>query len=148
MNKALEFLKQQIGKEASLSPSPLMRWLNPILLEVDEGKISMKYTVRKEMTNPIGILHGGISAAIIDDTIGAALSSFGEAHFYSTINNTIDYFSAAKENESIIANAFILKKGRQLAHAQCEIWLEDKSRMIARGQSNLLKTEIAKTPVL
>ena len=144
MNKALEFLKLQIGKEAIHSPSPLMRWMNPIILSVEEGKLSFQYTIRKEMTNPLGAIHGGISAAIIDDMIGAALYSFGEEHYYSTINNSIDYFSPALENEIIIADSMILKKGRQLVNAQCEIWNSDRSRMLAKGCSNLIKTSIKK----
>jgi len=144
MNKTVEFLKQQIGKEANLSPSPLMRWLNPILLSVDEGRMSLQYTVRHEMTNPIGTLHGGISAAIIDDAIGAAVFSLGENHFYSTINIAIDYFGKAIENETIIAETRVIKKGKQLINAQCEIWNADKSRMLVKGYSNLLKTEILK----
>ncbi|HTF02824.1 MAG TPA: PaaI family thioesterase [Bacteroidia bacterium] len=144
MNDTLEFLTAQIGKEATLSPSPVMRWLNPTLLSVGEGKITFQYRVRNEMTNPIGTLHGGISAAIIDDAIGAAVYTFGESHFYSTINNAIDYFGAAIENDIVIAEASVLKKGRQLVNAQCEIWNADKSRMLVKGYSNLLKTEIKK----
>lgn len=142
MNQAIEFLKQQIGKESALSPSPLMRWLNPVILEVEEGHLAFQYKIRKEMTNPLGGIHGGISAAIIDDAIGATMFSFGEPYFYSTINNSIDYFSPAKENEIIIAETTVLKKGRQLANVQCEIWNADRSRLIAKGYSNLIKTEI------
>jgi acyl-coenzyme A thioesterase 13 len=142
MNKAIEFLQQQIGKEAKDSPSPLMRWLNPVMLSVEEGKISLQYSVRKEMTNPIGTLHGGATAAIIDDAIGATLFSFGEPYFYSTIHLSIDYYSPALEGELIIAETSIIKKGKQIINAQCEIWNADKTRMIARGYSSLIKTEM------
>lgn len=142
MNAAVEFLKKHIGKDSSLSPSPLMRWLNPVILFAEEGKLSFEYKVRKEMTNPLGAMHGGISAAIIDDAIGAAVYSLGEEQFYSTINLAVDYFGRAPENETVIADALILKKGRQLVNAQCEIWNADKSRLIARGYSNLIKTEM------
>lgn len=146
MNKVVAHLKEQIGKQASetLTPSPLMIWLNPVLLSVEEGVVVFEYKVRKEMTNPIGILHGGVSAAIIDDAIGTAVYTFAEDHFYSTINNAIDYMSAAQENDTIIAETKILKKGRQLINAQCEIWNKDRSKMIAKGYSNLIKTNIAK----
>jgi uncharacterized protein (TIGR00369 family) len=145
MNKTLEFFKQQIGRDAANSPSPLMRWLNPIMLSAEEGKLSFQFTIRKEMTNPMGILHGGITAAIIDDSIGATTFSFGEEHFYSTINLAVDYFGSATENDSIIAETTVIKKGKQLINAHCEVWNADKSRMLAKGYSNLLKNEIKKT---
>lgn len=63
MNSALELLLSQLGRDARHSPSPVMRWLNPILLHAAEGALELKYTVRPEWLNPVGILHGGISAA-------------------------------------------------------------------------------------
>jgi uncharacterized protein (TIGR00369 family) len=144
MNNVLEFLKQQIGKSAEKSTSPLMRWLNPTLISVEEGKLSFQYIVRKEMTNPIGTLHGGTTAAIIDDAIGAAVYSYGENHFYSTINIAVDYFGPAFENDTIISEATVIKKGNQLINAQCEIWNANRSRLLAKGYSNLIKTEMKK----
>lgn len=138
MNK-LEVLQTFIGKEFTASPSPFMKWLNPIVLVAEEGKIEFQYTVREEWLNPMRNLHGGVTAAIIDDVIGATMFSLNENNFIVTINNTIDYFSAAKENDKIIAETKIIKRGKQFVHAECEIWNEDKTRLIARGTSNLFK---------
>ena len=55
MNKALELFKLQIGKDASHSPSPLMQWLNPILISATAGELEFSYVIREEMTNPLGI---------------------------------------------------------------------------------------------
>ena len=140
----LETLQQYIGKEFEVSPSPLMLWLKPIILSAERGKLSFQYTVRKEMTNPIKGLHGGITAAIVDDIIGATMFSFNEDSFYTTVNNVIDYFSPAKENDIIIAETSIVKKGKQMVNAQCEVWNADKTKLIARASSNLLKTNIKK----
>jgi uncharacterized protein (TIGR00369 family) len=139
MNKTLFFLQQQVGKEAAESPSPFMRWLNPVMLSAEEGALSFRYRIRKEMTNPFGTLHGGISAGIIDDAIGATVFSLGDDAAYKTINLNVDYFAAAVEGDSIIAVATILKRGKQLIHAQCELWNEDQSRLLAKGQSNLIR---------
>lgn len=143
MNQSLEILRSQLGSELSKTPSPLMRWLNPTLLSADAGQLKLRFLIRNEMTNPLGNIHGGISAAIIDDAIGTAVFSLGESHFYASINNVIDYFSAAKEGEYVIAVTSILKNGKQLVNAQCEIWNDDQSRMIAKGVSNLIKTNFA-----
>lgn len=140
----LQVLQQYIGKEFTTSPSPFMLWLKPIVLEAETGKLSFQYTIRKEMINPIGTLHGGVTAAIVDDSIGATMFSLNEDSFYTTLNNVIDYFAPAYENEEIIASTSIIKKGRQIVNAQCEIWNKDKTRLIARGYSNLLKTAMKK----
>ncbi|WP_306350592.1 PaaI family thioesterase [Flavobacterium sp. '19STA2R22 D10 B1'] len=143
-NDAMQFLKNHIGKEITDSPSPFMVWLKPKMLAVQEGSLTFEYTIRKEMTNPFGTLHGGVIGAMIDDAIGATMISYGEPFFYVTINNVIDYFASAKENDVIIAATTINKKGKTIVNAQCEVWDKDKTRLIAKGYTNLLKTEIKK----
>jgi acyl-coenzyme A thioesterase 13 len=140
-NKRLEALKARIGQEFTASPSPFTHWLRPTVLAAEEGKLSFRYQVRGEMINPIGTLHGGVTAAIMDDVIGATVYSCNDPFFWTTINNVIDYFAVAKENEFVIAETSIVKKGRQITNAQCEIWNENKTRLLAKGYSNLLKTD-------
>lgn len=132
-------LQQFIGKEFTQSPSPFMRWLNTLVLSAEEGHLEFQYTIRHEWLNPVGNLHGGITAAIIDDIIGATMFSLNEKSFITTINNVIDYFSTAGENDIIVAEIKIIKRGKQFVNAQCEIWNADKTRIIARGTSNLFK---------
>jgi len=141
----LEHLKTLIGKEFTDSPSPFMRWLKPIVISVEKGHLEFRYTIRPEWLNPIGNLHGGVTAAIIDDVLGATMFSLNEPTFYTTINNVIDYFGIAKEGENIIAETHITKLGKQFINATCEVWNADKTRLIAKGTSNLFKTEIRKS---
>jgi acyl-coenzyme A thioesterase 13 len=138
-SQALNFLVHHKNKVVTNSPSPFMDWLMPTVLLAEKGKLIFQYKVRKEMTNPFGTLHGGVIAAIIDDVIGASLITFGEPFFYITLNLVIDYFSSAKENDSIIAETSIIKKGNQITNAQCEIWNADKSKLLAKGYTSLLK---------
>ena len=135
----LQALKSFVGKEFTASPSPFMRWLNPVVISAEEGQIEFQYTVREEWLNPMGNMHGGVTAAIMDDIIGATMFSLNEKTFIVTVNNSIDYFSTAKENDIIVAETKIIKRGKQFVNAQCEIWNADKTRLIARGTSNLFK---------
>jgi len=140
--KEAAFLRQFMGKEVEQSPSPFMNFLRPIVLSVEEGSLAFQHTIRKEMTNPFGTLHGGITAAIIDDAIGATLIAYGEPFFHVTINLAIDYFASAKEGDVIIAQTAVIKKGKQIVNAQCEVWNHDRTRLIAKGYTNMIKTPI------
>jgi acyl-coenzyme A thioesterase 13 len=144
IDKQLEFLQSYIGKEFQASPSPFMRWLKPEVLAAEWGKLTFRYKVRPEMINSIGILHGGVTAAIMDDIAGATMYTFNEPYFYTTVNNVIDYFAPARESESLIAETSMIRKGSRMVNVQCEIWNGDRTKLLARGTSNLLKTEIAK----
>lgn len=138
---ASEFLQSRIGEHVTDSPSPFMSWLKPVMLRVSEGSLAFQYTIRHEMTNPFGTLHGGVTAAIIDDAIGATLIAYEEPYIHMSINLVVDYLSAAYEGDVIIAETAINKKGSQLINAQCEVWNADHTRLIAKGYSNLIKTE-------
>ena len=96
MNKRVEIFRTQIGQDKWLFDYPLMDWMNAKVLEVDEGKVKMQFTVEKYMLNPIGILHGGIAAAMLDELMGAAGFTIGRPTGYATINMNIDYLNSAK----------------------------------------------------
>jgi uncharacterized protein (TIGR00369 family) len=140
-NSRLESLKESIGKKSFDSPSPFSHWLKPIIREAEYGSLKCEFIVRKEMTNPMGILHGGVSAGIIDDIIGATIFSMDLSHSFTTINNYIDYFAPAMEGDIIEAHTTVVKLGRQIINLQCEIWLPIKKRLIARGYSNMIRIE-------
>jgi acyl-coenzyme A thioesterase 13 len=126
------------GKEITQSPSHFMNWLKPTLIDAERGSLHCSYIVRKEMTNPYGILHGGITAGIIDDLIGATVYILGLNARYTTVNNSIDYFAPANEGDEITAKTSVVKQGRTIINLQCEIFLPAKNRLIAKGYSNML----------
>jgi len=141
INNALISLQQGIGKEFSNSPSPFTHWLKPIIRGAEPGALIFEYLVRHDMTNPMQVLHGGVTAGIIDDIIGATVFTMNLSHTYTTINNCIDYFAPAREGDIIEARSSVVKRGKQIINLQCELWLPAKNRLIARGYSNMIRLE-------
>jgi len=137
-NDRLKVFQSFIGKEVLNSPSKFMNWLKPTVISAEKGSLYCSYIVRGEMTNPYGILHGGITAGIIDDLIGATVFTLGLSNAYTTVNNNIDYFAPAKEGDIITAKTSIIKQGRTIINLQCDVILPSKNRLIARGYSNML----------
>jgi acyl-coenzyme A thioesterase 13 len=147
-NKIVAILKSTIGKEFRENPSKYGAWLGGKLIEVEEGKLTAEYTVRKEMSNGIGTLHGGVIAGILDDLMGTTVVSLGSKNCYTTVNLNIDYFYPAKEGDVITAKAFMVKKGNIIHHVQAELWNLSTGKLLAKGSSNLLKIDVeVKYPV-
>lgn len=142
-NSRISLMQESIGKKSFDSPSPFTHWLKPVMKEAEYGALKCDFMVRKDMTNPMGVLHGGVTAAIIDDMIGATVFTMDLSHGFSTINNYIDYFAPAEEGDIIEAHTSVVKMGRQIINLQCEIWLPVKKRLIARGYSNMIRLEIS-----
>lgn len=141
INKALHAMQKSIDKDFSDSPSPFMHWLKPVIRSAEYGALKFEYIIRKEMTNPMGVLHGGVTAGIIDDIIGATVFTMNLSRPYTTINNCIDYFSPAREGDIIQAHTLVIKRGEQIINLQCEVWLPSKNRLLARGYSNMIRLE-------
>ena len=143
MDNGLEALRPFIGQEFKDSPSLVGRWLNGILQEIGESSLKVAYTVRAEMTNPVGILHGGIIATMLDDVMGVTVNVKHNPNFeffYSTVNLHVDYLASAREGQKVIASSNITKPGNRIMYV--EGWLhDDGGKLLAHSTSNMLKVE-------
>lgn len=148
MNKRVEFLQNQIGKEKWQYPYPLMDWLKAAVIAVEEGNIKIQFTVENYMLNPIGILHGGIMATMLDEVMGAACFTLGRPVGYATLNMNVDYLSPAKAGEKIIAIGTVVRAGKTVVHAKAELYnIENLSadkagKLLAKATSNLIGTSV------
>ncbi|MFD1144847.1 PaaI family thioesterase [Larkinella insperata] len=138
-NPRLLFFQSLIDQDMEQSPSPLGRWLNGTLRAVEEGSLTIEYTVREDMTNPMQILHGGATAAIIDDLIGITVFVLNREYVYTSVNLSIDYLHSAQLGDIITAQSRVLRAGKNIIHAECLITDED-GRIIAKAASNLVQT--------
>ncbi len=140
-NKTIELLREAINRPGQHSPSPFMNWLDPVAREIEYGSLTFEYTIRPEMTNPAGLLHGGVIAGIIDDLIGATVYSMEKAGHYVTVNLAVDYFSMALGGDLVLAKSRVVKDGRKVIHVECELWNPKKNRLLAKGHSNLMRAD-------
>lgn len=143
MNPIVEKMYTQIGQDMRHSPSAVGRWLNGTILSVDEGKLRVEFVVRPEMTNPMHILHGGATAMMIDEIIGATVHTLNHEHFFTSVNLSIDFLAPAKEGERVVAVAEIIRQGKTIVNANCRI-LSESGKIIAIGTSNLVRTHLEK----
>ena len=144
MDNPLDALQPFIGQEMTASPSPVGRWLRGVLQEIGAQSLKIAYVVREDMTNPVGIMHGGIIATILDDVMGMTVMirhNPGTAHFYSTVNLQVDYLGSAREGMTVIATSNVIKAGSRVVNV--EGWLHDGTgKPLAHSTANMLKVEI------
>jgi acyl-CoA thioesterase len=82
---------------------PFSKWLGIKCLEIDQGKCSLKMTVRKEMLNGFSIAHGGICYALADSALAFASNSHGRKSI--SIETSISHTESVKEGDIITAFA-------------------------------------------
>ncbi len=142
-NKALNYFIANLGKHsAETSPSPVGRWLNGKLIKAEVGNLAWEYVIRIEMTNPGGILHGGIVSTMMDDVMGATVFSTDQEFMFTSVNLNVDFLSSAKAGDKVTCEARIIRKGSNVMHV--EAWIKRADKLLAKAASNLIKT---RTPV-
>lgn len=139
-NKALAFFKANIGQPSTNSPSPVGRWLNGKLIKAEEGNLAWEYEIRKDMTNPGAILHGGIASTMLDDVMGATVFSTNNEFMFTSINLNVDFLASAKAGDIVTCEAKVIRKGSNVIHI--EAWLKNGDKILAKAASNLIKTRV------
>lgn len=140
-NPVLSFLKTLEGKELKDSPSPVTVWLKSRLIGVDEGKALVEYHIRKEMTNPLGTLQGGILTAMMDDALGVAVYSLGKDRLYTTVNFAVDFLESVTENDLVLISAEIVRAGSTIVNVKIRA-KDESGKLLANATSNLVVKHI------
>ncbi|MDX2002146.1 MAG: PaaI family thioesterase [Chitinophagales bacterium] len=138
-NPIVEYLQLHIGKEVEESPSAFSLWLKGTLLSAEEGHVSASFSIRDDMTNPIKNLHGGVSAAIMDDMMGLAVFTLNKQVFFTSVSLNVDFLAPASIGDTITAVAKVVRNGKTMVNVECHIYGK-QGKLIAKGSSNLLVT--------
>jgi len=138
-NPRFLFVKSFIGKHFTDSPSPFAHWLNGKVVAVSENALEFSFLVRKEMTNPVGMLHGGVISGMIDDCMGVTFFTLGLEYFYPSINLHVDFFNPAKEGEIVHVKTRVMKQGKTIINIRAEV-LNQRNILVATATSNLAKS--------
>jgi acyl-coenzyme A thioesterase 13 len=136
----LEFFKMFIGQSlAELPAPPFTKWLGGTMHRAEVGEMEMSFTVRPEMTNPAGMLHGGIHSAILDDLIGLTVAAAGLANLYVSVNLSVDFMAPARMGDRVTAKSKLTRTGKTIVNAIGELYAEN-GMLLSRATTNLANT--------
>ncbi len=112
---------QQFQEDNSAESRPFYRLLG-LRSEggLPAGTSRMRLTGREEFQNSRGDIHGGVVAALLDATMGAALrSAFTAGESATTVSMTVNYLEPARE--ALIAEGRVIRAGRSLASVEATV---------------------------
>lgn len=88
------------------------QWLDIEILEIKEGYGKIKMTVRKEMINGFGIVHGGIAFALADSAFAFACNN--RNNISVALDVTITFTKAVNVGDVLTAEAKENHNGRSI----------------------------------
>lgn len=92
---------------------PFGRLLGAKIIEVSADRLVAELTVREELTNRNGVLHGGVVMAVADNLGGtAAIINLPKGATTATIESKTNFFAACRPGETIRIETTPLHRGR------------------------------------
>jgi uncharacterized protein (TIGR00369 family) len=109
------------------------------LVEVDFGKAVFAGKPGEHVYNPLGTVHGGYAATLLDSACGCAVHSrLTEKQAYTTLELKISYHKTITKNTGLLrAEGSVLSLGRRAAFAEARL-LDTEGRLYASATSTLL----------
>jgi uncharacterized protein (TIGR00369 family) len=117
----LEFLKKVVSGE--LPPPPIAVLMNFGLAELEEGRAVFTAEPAEYHYNPIGVVHGGLAATLLDSAMGCAVhSTLPAGAGYTTLEIKVNYVRAlTAETGEVRCEARVIHVGGRTATAEGKV---------------------------
>jgi uncharacterized protein (TIGR00369 family) len=123
-----------------LSPPPIAQLLGLDIVEASEGRAVFALEPAEWMLNPIGSVHGGIAATLLDSCMGCAVQTvLPEGRAYTTSDLQVRYLrSMTAETGRVLAEGTVVHSGRRQATADGRITVEATGKVIATATTGCI----------
>jgi uncharacterized protein (TIGR00369 family) len=130
----------QAIKDGELPPAPIAELLGFEIRDLAKGRISFAMTPQEKHYNPIGMVHGGVTATLLDTVMGCALHTvLPQGAGYSTLDISVRYLRPLTvQTGTVIATGMLVHNGRRTATAEARLVDAAMGRLLATATSTLL----------
>lgn len=135
----LSGLEQMRALLASGSRPPILDTMQFDLLEVEEGRVVFGGTPGPHAYNPIGSIHGGYAATLLDSACGCAVHTrLSASQAYTTLELKISYLRGMSAQTGLVrAEGTVLSVGRRVAFTEAKL-VDSTGKLLAAASSTLL----------
>jgi uncharacterized protein (TIGR00369 family) len=118
---------------------PIAELVGFALVEVGEGRAVFELDPAERHYNPLGTVHGGIAATLLDSAMGCAVhTTLREDEAYTTLELKVNYVRAITEATGrIVAAGSVIHRGGRVATAEAKL-TDEGGRLLAHATSTCL----------
>ncbi len=126
-------------RDGSAPSAPIAALVGLTFADVEAGRIVMHLTPAEYHYNPIGSVHGGILATLLDSVMGCAVhSTLPKGRGYTSLEIKVNYVRAVTAGSGeLSAEGKVLHAGRRSAVAEGKVF-DSKGRLCATGSTTCL----------
>ena len=132
----IEILRAMVAAQAG---APIARTLGFTLTEIDDGRVVFEGTPTRSVYNPIGSVHGGYAATLLDSACGCAVhSKLAPGWAYTTLELKVAYHRAMTvDTGPVRAEGRVVTMGRRAAFTEATL-TDAAGKLYATATSSLL----------
>jgi uncharacterized protein (TIGR00369 family) len=125
--------------EGRFPPPPIGALFSLLPREVAEGVVVFEAVPERRHYNPIGSVHGGFAATVLDSCMGCAVhSTLPAGTGYTTVDLQVSYVKAITDATGpVTARGEVISTGRRIATAQGRL-TDASGRLLAHGTTTCL----------
>jgi len=129
----------QLIATGELAPPPIAALLGMEIAEVGDGFAAFTLEPDERMLNPIGSVHGGIAATLLDSCMGCAVhTTLPAGAGYTTAQLNLHYLRSMQPGMGPVrAIGTVLHRGRRQSTAEAKL-LDASGRLLAHGTTTCL----------
>jgi uncharacterized protein (TIGR00369 family) len=134
----VDFLKAIVAGE--LPKAPIQELLGFSLDEAEEGRVVFSLEPGEQHYNPIGSVHGGVAATLLDSAMGAAVhSTLPQGSGYTTLEVKFNLVRAiTADTGRVIAEGNVIHAGKTVATVEASLRSAADGKLLAHGTSTCL----------
>jgi uncharacterized protein (TIGR00369 family) len=134
----LDYLRAIAAGE--VPPPPIAVLLGFEVTEVEEGRAVFAVTPEEFHYNPIGVVHGGLAATLLDSAMGCAVhSTLPAGTAYTTLEVKVNFARAiTRDTGRVVCEASVIHRGRTVATAEGRVVTQDTGKLLAHGTTTCL----------
>lgn len=108
--------------------------------DIAPGRVTVAMRPRLAHYNPLGMVHGGVSATLLDTAIGCAVHTMlPRGTGYTTLDLQVRYVRPVSvRTGTVLATGTVVHLGRRTATAEARLIQEDTGSLLATATSSLL----------
>ena len=129
----MEYMTAVVTGEVPPPPIAVTMRLRPV--ELEEGRVVFEGEPGEEHYNPIGVVHGGYAATLLDSALGCAVHTTLPAGVgYTSLGLEAKYVRPiTRDTGRVLCEANVLYRGRKQATAEANLTAADSGKLLAHG---------------
>lgn len=125
----LEFLQAMI--EGHIPPASISKTIPMQPTEISEGSVTFKAQADQNHLNPLGGVHGGFAATVLDSVTGCAVHTMLPAGVgYGTIDLNVKMCRPIPQNQALIATGKVINLSKNLGISEGKI-IDEEGKLYA-----------------